>query len=496
MRALLILFLTSSRADGGLAFDTRRAASVYSTYTSSVYLLCILGGYFADNFIGARRAVLGGSVIIAAGHLSMALGGDDSLVLLYGGLALVAIGTGLLKPSVSSMVGQLYAADDARRDGGFAIFYMGINIGALFAPIVCGYLAQGESFRAFIAAAGFDARSSWNFGFAAAGAGMLFGLGVFWMQIGRLAHVGNAPAVGVDLFPSSTFPHPSSPHAPETLPFPQQLPRPWAKLALVALASIALVGLLKLSESHPAIVAVLYGVQLGGIVFFAFRRAPDGPDAHDTERQYRQISAILVLFCASSLFWALFDQAGSTVELFADTLTRNEIFGAAFPSSYWQSVNSLFVIALAPAFSYLWSSLGPRQPSSPAKFALALVFASLSFALMWPAAALSAGGRVSPLWLLGLFLLQTIGEMLLSPVGLSTMTKLAPPHLVGLVMGVWFLGAALGGKLAGTLSAEFTDTDPDKLARFFLHQALIVGACAAALFVLVPWVKRLMGAIS
>jgi POT family proton-dependent oligopeptide transporter len=209
----------------------------------------------------------------------------------------------------------------------------------------------------------------------------------------------------------------------------------------------------------------------------------------------KRIAAVFVFSLAAIIFWAIFEQAGSTISLFGDQLTRNRIFGWTFPSAWFQSVNSLFVMLLAPMFAWLWVRLGDRQPSSPAKFALGLFFLGLSFVLMVPAARLTVAGQVSPLWIVGLFFLQTIGELLLSPVGLSTMTKLAPPKLLGLIMGIWFLAAALGNKLAGVLASEFTATDGQALAGFFLHQAIWVGVATLALLACVPWVKKLMGGV-
>ena len=205
------------------------------------------------------------------------------------------------------------------------------------------------------------------------------------------------------------------------------------------------------------------------------------------------MAAIGVLFIAAMLFWAIFEQAGLSVALFADQLTRNDVAGLSFPSAWFQSLNSLFVILLAPLFALLWTRLGTRQPSSPIKFVIGLVCLSASFLLMVPAAYLTATGRVSPLWLVGLFFLQTVGELCLSPVGLSLMTKLAPAGFTGLVMGVWFLSAAFGNKLAGILGAEFQSSDPARLASFFLQNGIMVLAAAAVLLALTPWLKRLMG---
>jgi POT family proton-dependent oligopeptide transporter len=455
MRALLILFMTAAAAEGGLGFDTKHAAGIYGTYTMSVYLLSILGGFIADNFVGARRAVLVGGIIIAWGHFTMAF---NSLPTFYAGLVLVALGTGLLKPNISTMVGSLYSANDERRDAGFSIFYMGINIGAFLAPLVTGYLAQSAGWRSQLAAWGLNPLHSWHWGFAAAGVGMTLGLFVYIRRGATLAHVGHAPA----LEPGRS--------------------RPWGKLGLVALGSFALIAAMKLSDKYPAIVYGLFGLQIAAILLLAFRADQDS----------KRIAAILVFFFAAEIFWAIFEQTGSSISLFADRLTRNEILGWNFPSAYWQSVNSIWVIVLAPIFAWLWIRMGNKQPSSPMKFTLGLLFVALSFVLMVPAAKLTAAGKVGPIWLLALFFLQTIGEMLLSPVGLSTMTKLAPPRLLGLVMGIWFLAAALGNKLAGVLAGEFKSENPAELATFFWHQALGVGVATLILFALVPWVRKLM----
>ncbi|MEI7551996.1 MAG: peptide MFS transporter [Verrucomicrobiota bacterium] len=458
MRALLILFMVKTAAEGGLGYDTKRAAAIYGTYTMSVYLLSILGGFIADNFIGARRAVLVGGIVIASGHYAMAF---SSTATFFAGLVLIALGTGLLKPSISTMVGSLYRPDDERRDAGFSIFYMGINLGAFLAPLVTGYLAQSAGWKARLAQWGLDPLHCWHWGFAAAGVGMTCGLVLYVLQRDRLAQVGHAPTPAPDGS------------------------RPWGKLALVALGSLALILAMKASDDHPQLVYLLFGLQVAALLGFAFQPDPDR----------RRIAAILVFFMAAEVFWAIFEQTGSSLTLFADRLTRNEILGLPFPSSWWQSVNSVWVILLAPAFAFLWIRLGHRQPSSPLKFVLGLLFVALSFVLMVPAAQLTAAGRVSPLWLVGLFFLQTVGEMLLSPVGLSTMTKLAPQRLVGLVMGIWFLAAALGNKLAGVIAGEFTSDHADQLAAFFWHQALGVAACTLVLFALVPWMKRLMGGV-
>ncbi len=457
MRALLVLFMTTAAANGGLGFTDKTSTAIYGTYTMSVYLLSILGGFIADNFIGSRRAVLWGGTIIACGHYTMAIHSPSTF---FVGLFLVAIGTGLLKPNISTMVGSLYSPTDERRDAGFSIFYMGINIGALTSSIICGFLAQHTWFKNFLTSLGLDPLQSWHWAFGAAGVGMTFGLVTYLLRRNTLAHVGNAPALTAE-------------------------GRPWGKLGLVALASAALIALMRLSDEHRWIVVALFGLQVAAVLFFAFRKTEES----------RRIAAILVFFIAAQIFWAIFEQAGSSMSLFADRLTDNRVFGIGFPSSWWQSVNAGWVILLALPFAFLWTKLGHRQPSSPFKFTLGLFFVALSFVWMIPAARLTANGIVSPLWLLGLYFLQTIGEMLLSPVGLSTMTKLAPPRLLGLVMGIWFLAAALGNKLAGVLAGDFKSDDPASLVTFFWHQALWVSGATLALFLLVPWLKKLMGGV-
>lgn len=457
MRALLTLFMVAPVAAGGLAFDIPKAGLIYGTYTMSVYMLSIPGGYLADNFFGARRAVLFGGSLIAAGYFMLALPIPQFF---YVALAVVAAGTGLLKPNISSLVGRLYTAEDNRRDAGFSIFYMGINVGAFIAPLVTGWLAQSDAFKQWLERQGFDPSQSWHWGFGAAGVGMTVGLVIYLLSSRGLAQLGAPP--------------------------PSDTPRPWGTLALVLLGALGLFLLVGLSDTNPDFAWIRYGyvaVPVAMILWFGFQS--------DLDR--RRIAAILLFSLASLIFWAVFEQAGSTIALFGDRLTRHEIGGFQFPSAWFQSLGPLFVILLAPVFAWLWFRWGARQPAAPIKFAVGLMFLGSSFVLMVPAAALTVAGKVSPLWIVGLFFLQTLGELCISPVGLSTMSRLAPPKLIGLVMGIWFLATALGNKLAGTLAGGFQATDPDALARFFGHQAMVVGVCAVMLLMLSRWVRRLMG---
>jgi POT family proton-dependent oligopeptide transporter len=410
MRAFLILYMVAPATAGGLGFADARAASIYGTYTGSAWAAAILGGLVADRLLGQYRTVLLGGIVIAAGHFTLAF---HALPLFYTGLALIALGTGLLKPNVSTLVGSLYPRGDTRRDAGFSIFYMGINLGAFFGPIVAGYLAQ---------------RVNWHIGFACAGVGMTLGLVQYVLGRRRLqtgiARLGGKP----DRATADTA---AAPATAQTS---------------------------------------------GGF-------APD---------EMKRIGAIVIFFLAAVLFWGAYEQAGSTLNLFADRYTRLETFGFSFPSSWFQSVQPIFVIILAPIFGWLWMRLGPREPSVPAKFALGLLFMSLSFLILVPAGAIasSEGIRVSPWWLVGSYFVSELGELCISPVGLSAVTKLSPVRIVGLMMGVWFLSNAFGNKLAGWAAGFFSSMPLNTL--FGIVAAVLLGA-TVVMFALVKPSKRLMG---
>ncbi len=422
MRAILVLYMVALPEQGGLGFDTKRAASIYGTYTMSVYLTALPGGLIADRWLGARLAVLIGGIVIACGHFTMVF---QSTNFLYAGMALIAIGTGLLKPNISAMVGGLYRENDPRRDSGFSLFYMGINIGAVLAPLACGYLAQSEGFKGFLAAQGFNPATSWHWGFGAAGIGMTLGLVVFVLQRGRL----------------------------------RQAERRIEKQGGGAREEGAAEGAQKLSAGD-----------------------------------WKRIGVVFVFFLFTILFWAAYEQKGASLNLFARDLVNTQVFGFAFPSSWLQSLTPFYVIILAPLFSILWVRMGDRQPSSPAKFTLGLLFIGLAYLLfMVPAAWMTAGGRVSPLWLVGLYFLEVVGEMCLSPVGLSTVTKLSPAKLVGIMMGVWFLASSLGSKLAGYLSGFFVANDPSTLVRLYGGIALGLLVATGLLALLIPTLRRMMG---
>ena len=454
MRALLVLFMTTAISEGGLGFSIERSALVYGYYTMAVYMLSIFGGYIADKVIGARQSVLVGGIVIASGHFTMALA---STATYYAGLILVAVGTGLLKPNISTMVGSLYAPGDERRDAGFSIFYMGINIGAFAAPLLTGFLAQHAWFKDWLTQRGWDPHHSWHWAFALAGVGMTFGIITYVRNMRSLGHLGPAPDLstatkGINLVKSFVYVG-------------------------------ALGGLIWLSSIWTSLPWIIATIMTIAVVIYAIRGGIDG----------KRTAAIYVLFAASIVFFAVFEQTGSSINLFARDYTENTIFGFEFPSSWYQSVNSLFIILLAPLFAWGWVKLGHKQPSSPLKFVFGLGFVGLSFALMVPAARLADQGLVSPMWLIGLLFLQTVGELCLSPVGLSTVTKLAPGKLVGVMMGGWFFATSIGNFLSGYLARTFgSGTADGQLADFFGQQAIFVFVATGVLLALVPLVKKLM----
>jgi proton-dependent oligopeptide transporter, POT family len=434
MRAILMLYMVASLADGGMAMDTRTAATIYGAYTSAVYVTSIPGGLIADKFLGAKMCILIGGSIIALGHFTLAI---HSQFAFYAGLILIILGTGLLKPNISTLLGSLYSRDDDRRDGGFSIFYMGINIGAALSPLVCGYLAQSEQFKSFIAGYGFKPSDSWHFGFAAAGIGMLVGLAHFLFQYKRLGSKGARPIGKQSQAKAEVATEAAS---------DSETPKQGEKLPL-------------------------------------------------TKQEWSRLGAIAILFSFAAFFWAVYEQDGSSLNLFADRLTDCSVFGWKFPSSWFQTLPAVYCIILAPAFSVLWVKMGHRQPSSPAKFAIGLALLGAGIGIMVPASLLAAHGKVGPMWLVLSYLLQVLGEMCLSPVGLSTVSKLAPARFASSTMGVWMLATACGNFLAGYLAGFFDENSTSTLISMFGFMGGFLFLAAFVLWCLTPLVKRLMSGI-
>ena len=459
MRALLILFMTAPVAAGGLGFETAVAGAVYGLYTSMVYMTTLPGGWIADRLIGQRRAVLYGGIIIAAGHFSMAV---QSLTTFYIGLTLIVIGTGFVKGNAAVIVGALYGENDARRDAGFSIYYMGINLGAFIAPLVCGYLGQ---------------KVNWHIGFATAGIGMVLGLVQYVLGGRTLGDAGLRPAPA------------ASPADAARLRSRAQLAGGILLVVAVALAIGMYTGAVPLTAKQIADAAG-YALVLITVVFFGWLFF--GADWTPVER--KRLYAIGVLFVAATIFWSEFEQAGSTLNLFADRATRTAVFGWEFPSSYFQSLQPLFIITFAPVFAWVWIRLGRREPSSPAKFGLGLLFVGAGYAVLVVGASLAQNGvKVAPWWLVVTYLLHTWGELSLSPVGLSATTKLAPARVVGLMMGVFYLAISVGNFVGGRLSSLYGSMPLPQL--FGAIAAVGLGA-GLVMFALTPPIKRLMSGVN
>jgi POT family proton-dependent oligopeptide transporter len=460
MRALLVLFLVDAVASGGYGFDDKTATAIYGLYTAAVFMAALPGGWIADRLIGAQRAVMAGGALMTIGNLMLVVPGPPPLF--FAGLVVIVLGVGLLKPNISTLVAELYPEGGGRRDAGFTIFYMGINLGAFIGPLVAGWLAL---------------KYGWRVGFLAAAIGMPLGLAQFWLSRSLLRGAGDAP------------------HRPDG---GAGLRRDWMVLgaAVAALAFTAFLVMSGVVAVNPAPLAKAAAYVLVGMAATYFLYLFFGAGLDAVER--RRVVVVLVMFVACALFWSGFEQAGSSMNLFAKRHVDRFVGGFEIPAGWFQSVQPAFVILFAPVFSALWVSLARRNlnPAAPLKFAFGLLLMGLGFLFMVKAAGIVAGGAQSPAYFLILtYLLHTFGELCLSPVGLSTVTKLAPARFVGQMMGVWFLASSLGKLTAGLIAGGF---DPNDLAampgRYF---NIVIYGCVVGLVLLLisrP-VTRLMGGV-
>ena len=461
MRALLVLFMTAAAVgeNPGLGFDVVKSTAIYGLYTSMVYLLTLPGGWVADKLWGQKKAVFVGGCIIAAGHFSMAI---PMVPTFYAGLVLISIGTGLLKPNVSTMVADLYPEGGARRDAGFSIFYMGINLGAFLGTILCGFIGEGYNF---------------HWGFSLAGIGMVLGLIQYKVGDRRL---GDAGALKTD-------------DSQEVIG--QRSRQFYAISAVVAAVATLLVllgtnGVIEVSIQQAAI-WLGYGILILSGAFFLYLFVGAGLTAVEKKR----VAVIVWLYLLAAIFWSGFEQAGSSMNLFARDLTDRNVAGWEMPASWLQNVNPVLIVVFAPIFGWLWTWLATRKanPSTPLKFALGLFgLAAGFFVLSWGAANVGEGALVSPAWLVVTYFLHTVGELCLSPVGLSAVTKLAPAGRVGQMMGVWFIAAALGNLFAGLVAGRLEELSPDAL---FWNVALTIGAAGVIALVASPFIRRWTGDI-
>ena len=470
MRAILILFMVAPVTQGGFGMSVPEAGAIQGTYSSMVYMMTLAGGWFADRLLGLRRSVFLGGVLIMGGHVSLAIPGGASF---YLGLLLVVLGTGLLKGNVSVMVGQLYQPDDTRRDAGYSLYYMGVNLGGFLGPLFCGYFAQQPAFRERLVGWGLAPETAWHFGFGAAAVGMFFGLVQY--------------SLGKDRFPATV----ERPIGVSTDAERGQARRQFLMaIGLVALVAMAAVGLNAAGTITMSPLGFATGVDAFLVVltvgFFVWLFTV----AKWTPEERKRLVVVLVLFLGATIFWACFEQAASTLNLFADRNTANTMLGWAYPSSWLQSVNSLFIILFAPLVGLVWLKLKTRNPSSTAKFSLGLFFLGLAYVLMIGASLSAAGGgKVTPMWLIGCYFLQTIGELCLSPVGMGAMSTLAPVRAQGLMMGVWFLATSIGNKVAGRVGGLY---ESFSITSLFTANAAVVMVFALILALLIVPIKRML----
>ena len=468
IRPLLILFMSAAILDGGFGIERSQASAIVGIYAASVYLASLPGGWVADRLLGLRRAIMLGAVLIAVGHISI---GTSSFLHakspFFLGLIFIVLGTGLLKPNISAIVGDLYPEGGARRDAGFSIFYVGINSGAVAGQLLTGFLGE---------------KIGWHWGFGIAGVGML--LGVAWFGFRARPTLGN---LGLEI-------------SRDPDPVKQARTDKMIKLALFAglavLAMVFVLGATRVLPLNPHVIGKNMTYVLVGMaaLYFAYVFMFGGLNSGEKKR----IVVIAFLFVFASIFWAGFEQAPTSLNLFARDFTNRVVYGYEIPAIWFQVANSLFIVFLAPFFASLWMNLGKRDanPSSATKFSLGLLFGGLGFAVMIPAAyaVVNSHGalKVSPWWLIGSYFVQTIGELLLSPVGLSSMTKLSPRKYVGQMMGIWFLATSVGNLIAGLVGGN---VDPEKLEQtpvVFIGTTIALIAAAILLAALIPLIKKLI----
>ena len=457
MRALLILYLTKH-----WEFTDATSYLIYGAYTSLVYIMPVFGGMLADQILGSKKAVTYGAILLVVGHLGMTV--ESSEQIFYLSLALIVSGVGFLKPNISTMVGALYKEDDPRRDSGFTIFYMGINIGAFTATLLCGYLGE---------------KIGWAYGFGAAGVGMLIGLIIFLVGQKYLEGLAEPPSEKhKQIYNGATYEN-------------------WAYVSGVFMVLITWF-LVQNSQLVGQLLGGFGAIFIGAWLLYAlFKCAPE-------ERDRLIVVGILILF--SLIFWALFEQAGSSLNILTDRGVDRVIFGWEVPASMFQSLNAGFIFTIAPLFAILWIALAKRnmEPSTPIKFSIGIVFVGLGFLALVYGMKSSDGLQTGVIWIILIYLLHTLGELCLSPVGLSSVTKLSPQRIVGFMMGMWFFASAAGNYVAGLIArATATEnsgasSDVYNLAQkqsfmdVYTDVGLIAIGCGIVLAMIAPILKKLM----
>jgi POT family proton-dependent oligopeptide transporter len=452
MKAILFLYLIKGIESGALGLPEDLAGAIFGLYAAAVYILTLPGGWIADSIIGQKKAIWWGGIIIMIGHILLAIPGSN--IYFYSGLTAVALGTGLLKANISSIVGDLYPEGGAKRDSAFSIFYMGINSGALLGMLIVGYLGE---------------KVGWHYGFGAAAFAMFFGLVVFKTFGKELSHVGHEPEV----------------KAKPTFLFVLL----GILLALFAVIYFNVIDVIQLTNSMkyavPAL-TVLYFIYIG---FF---------DSSLTLSERKRVAVLFVFFVGAAVFWSGFEQSSTTLTIFAERYTDRTMFGWEMPASWLQSANSMFILIFSAVFAALWIFLSKKKlnPSTPLKFGLGLFNLALAFLVLYFASELVVKGNLAHVgWLLLTYLLFTLGELCVSPVGLSTYTKLAPRKYYSQMMGLWFVAASLGNLIAGLFAGNFKPDAVNEMPGLFLQVCLISVGVGLILSVFSNPIKKWMGGI-
>jgi proton-dependent oligopeptide transporter, POT family len=468
MRALLLLFMVASVERGGMGFDDRTGGAIYGLYTMFVYLLALPGGWLADKLFGLRKSIFYGGCIIAAGHFCLALPYTETF---FVGLLFIVTGTGLLKPNISSMVGELYGPEDqVKRDNGFSIFYMGINIGALISPIICGYLGQ---------------RVNWHYGFAAAGIGMVIGLIQYKLTEHYLGQAGLEPA-----------------RLPDKTQEDARVKSIRTGLWIIGFAITVFVALLllRIISIDPVIIANAFKWLIGisVAIYFVYVLAVEKLDLEEKKK----VIAIAIIFVITAMFYTGYEGQGSTLNLFAERYTDMFIGSFEMPASWLQSLPPVYVIIFVPVFTALWFWLSKRKlnPTTPVKLSLGLTFMGLGYVAMIGASyVVIAGDKPLPTWLFLTYMLHTFGEICLYPIGLSGITKLSPKRLVGRMMGVFFMALALGNLIAGLFTGDIDENEvaknPQLLVDLFQFISIMMMVSAAIVLIISKPLRKLMGDI-
>ena len=437
MRGILVLFMTASLSDGGLAINPVSASAIYGIYASCVYLVTLPGGWIADRLIGQQKSILYGGIIIMLGHFILAIPNINTF---YLGLLFVVLGTGLLKPNISAIVGNLYESNDEKKEAGFTIFYMAINIGSILGFFICGYLGENIG---------------WHYGFAAAGIGMAFGLGQFILTRERLGNAGALPQEEIS----------------DKIKKRDYLIL-WFSLAIIL--SLFIIGIFGIWSFNPVPLAGLMTIIITFIALFYFVFIFIFGKLDEDEK--RKMVLIFILFLGAAFFWSGFDQGGSSFNIFAKEYTNRIILGWEYPASWLQIVNPAFVVILSPLMAYVWVFLGKKMldPSLPFKFGLGLILMGIGFLIIAMGAntAINNESLASAKWLLLTYLFHTVGELVISPIGLAAISSLSPKRFIGQMMGIWFLASSLGAIIAGLLSGQATTKGLQSMPSLFNNIAI------------------------